>query len=82
MQVYKYRSALPKDKLSKSSPPEDFLFRRQPPYPKDFLFIRKTFSLSEDYLFSEDYLLLKATLFTPPTYPPQSGDKSNKGGYD
>ena len=51
MQVYKYRSALPKDKLSKSSPLKTF-------FSEDFL-LPKTFSLSKDYLFSEDCPLIR-----------------------
>lgn len=62
MQVYKYRSALPKDKTLKRLAPEDCLFLKTFSFPKtislseDYLFL-KTFSLSKDCLFSEDFLI-------------------------
>lgn len=48
MQVYKYRSALPKDKTLKRLPPEDCLFLKTFSFPK-------TISLSEDYLFLKTF---------------------------
>lgn len=55
MQVYKYRRALPKDKNSQKTAPEDFLFRRLSP--------SEDCPLSEDFLFSEDDLLPKTASF-------------------